>query len=168
MIKMSDAGRKICSGAGDWTKPFSPPWLAGKLTEHSLSLLAPAGSPAAFDAHPVIVSTGASVSRRNVIILSSRGLFREGIKRLLADVADVALATSLAEVQDRLRDQRVDTVIVDQQDAPAAYRDLIWQLLSWPGMRVITVSLDLTDIQIYQHQQVTQASPEALISAVAQ
>lgn len=108
------------------------------------------------------------MSRRSVIILSSRGLFREGIKRLLADVADVALAASQAEVQDRLRYQRVDTVIVDQQHTPAAYGDFIWQLLSRPGMRVITVSLDLTDIQIYQHQQVKQASPEALIAAVAQ
>lgn len=108
------------------------------------------------------------MSQRNVIILSSRGLFREGIKRLLADVADVSLATSRAEVQDLLRDQSIDTVIVDQQDTPAAYGDLIWQLLSWPGMRVITVGLDMTDIQIYQHQQVIQASPEALIAAVVQ
>jgi DNA-binding NarL/FixJ family response regulator len=113
-------------------------------------------------------STGAIVSQRNVIILSSRGLFREGIKRLLADVADVSLATSRAEVRDQLRNRPIDTVIVDQQDAPAAYGDLIWQLLSWPAMRVITVSLDMTDIQIYQHQQVTQASPEALIAAVTQ
>ena len=108
------------------------------------------------------------MSQRNVIILSSRGLFREGIKRLLTDVAQVALATSRAEVQERLRKQAIDAVIVDQQDAPAAYGDLIWQLLSWPAMRVIAVSLDMTDIQIYQHQQVTQASPEALIAAVAQ
>jgi len=121
-----------------------------------------------FQRHHLIVSTGASVSQRNVIILSSRGLFREGIKRLLADVADVSLATSRAEVQDLLRDQSIDTVIVDQQDTPAAYGDLIWQLLSWPGMRVITVGLDMTDIQIYQHQQVIQASPEALIAAVVQ
>lgn len=106
--------------------------------------------------------------QKNVIILSSRGLFREGIKRLLADVAHVSFTTSWAEVQNRLRKQPVDAVIVDQQDAPAAYGDLIWDLLSRPGIRVITVSLDLTDIQIYHHQQVIQASPEALIAAVAQ
>ena len=31
---------------------------------------------------------------------------------------------------------------------------------------VITVGLDVRDIQVYQHEQVAQASPEALIAAV--
>ena len=107
------------------------------------------------------------MSQRHVVILSSRGLFREGLKRLLADVASVALATSIEEVEELVGRKPVDTVIVDQEDRSISYDDFVCQLLFMPNMRVVTVGLDVRDIHIYRHRQVAQASPEALIAAVA-
>ena len=81
-------------------------------------------------------------------------------------MATVASATSPEEVEDLLRSQPVDTVIIDQEDNSAAHRDFVCHLLFVPNTRVITVGLDVRDIQIYQHEQVAQASPEALVAAV--
>ncbi len=108
----------------------------------------------------------AIVDQRNVVILSSRGLFREGLKHLLAHKATVALAISPAEVEALLRREPIDLVILDQEDDSASNSDFVCQLLSTPGRRVITVSLDVNEIHIYQHHQVAHASPEALIAAV--
>ena len=107
------------------------------------------------------------MSQRHVVILSSRGLFREGLKRLLADVASVALAPSIEEVEELVGRKPVDTVILDQGDRSTSDDDFVCQLLSEPNIRIITVGLDVRDIHIYQHRQVAQASPEALIAAVA-
>ena len=106
------------------------------------------------------------MGQRYVIILSTRGLFREGLNRLLAEVATVASAASPEEVEELLHSQPVDAVIIDREDNSVAHRDFVCHLLFVPNTRVITVGLDVRDIQIYQHEQVAQASPEALISAV--
>ena len=107
------------------------------------------------------------MSQRRVVILSSRGLFREGLKRLLADTAVATTATSPEEVKDQMRHEAIDTVILDQEDNSVAHSDFICELLSSPGTRVFTVGLDVRDIQTYRHEEIAQASAEALIAAVA-
>jgi len=59
--------------------------------------------------HPV----GGIVSQRRVVILSSRGLFREGLRHLLTDVAVATTATFPQEVKDLMRHETIDTVILD-------------------------------------------------------
>ncbi len=108
------------------------------------------------------------MSRRRVVILSSRGLFREGLKHLLADTAVTTTATFPEEVRDLMRHQAIDTLILDQEDNSVTHSDFVCHLLlSRPGTRVFTVGLDVRDIQIYRHEEIAQASAEALVAAVA-
>ena len=107
------------------------------------------------------------MSQRRVVILSSRGLFREGLKHLLTDVAVATTAAFPEEVKDLMRHEAIDTVILDQEDYLVTQSDFICELLSSPGTRVFTVGLDVRDIQIYRHEEITQASAEALVAAVA-
>ncbi len=106
------------------------------------------------------------MSNRYVVILSSRGLFREGLRYLLAEVATVILAASPQEVADLLNSEQVDVVVVDQKEDPTTYLDFLFRLLSSYEVRVVTVRLDVSDIQVYRCEQVPHASPEALIAAV--
>jgi DNA-binding NarL/FixJ family response regulator len=110
--------------------------------------------------------TGVAVPEKQVVILSSRGLFREGLKRILAGVAMVFLAASPDELADRLSSQPIDVVILDQENDALPGSDLLAQWLALPGVRIITVRLDAHDMQIYYHQQIIPATPQDLIAAV--
>lgn len=109
---------------------------------------------------------------KDVVIVSANGLFREGLKRLLAKTALIKLATSIQGAEVMARTQNVDVVIVDQADDQATRSEVISHLLSIPGLRVITVSLEADHIQVYyprghtQHREVSGASEEALIAAI--
>ena len=109
---------------------------------------------------------GAIVSLKHVVIISPHGLFRDGLKRLLVNVAQVELAASIEKVEELARKQQVDAVIIDQEESQMRDRAIISRLLSLPGVRVITVSLEAGDMQIYQHEQVGAASVEDLVAAV--
>ena len=106
------------------------------------------------------------MSLKQVVIISSHGLFRDGLKRLLVNVAQVELAASIEKVEELARKQQVDAVIIDQEESQMRDRAVISRLLSLPGVRVITVSLEAGDMQIYQHEQVGAASVEDLVAAV--
>lgn len=106
------------------------------------------------------------MSLKRVVIVSSQGLFRDGLKQMLARVAQVHLASSCGEAEELARAQKVDVMIVDQADDQVIGNEAISRLLSLPRMKVITVSLAAGDLQIYQHERVVEASPEALIAAV--
>lgn len=106
------------------------------------------------------------VSSRHVVIVSPLGLLREGLKRLLARVAEVELATSVREAEELAKRQRVDAVIVGQADDQMADSEIIVRLLSLPGTRVIIVSLQTGAMQVYRHEQVNEASVEELIEAL--
>ena len=108
------------------------------------------------------------MSQRRVVILSSRGLFREGLKHLLTEVAVATTAAFPEEVKDLLHHEAIDTLILDQEDDSVSHSDfLCYLLLSRPGTRVFTVGLEVSDIQIYRHEEIAQASAEALVAAVA-
>ena len=106
------------------------------------------------------------MSSKRVAIISSRGIFRDGLKRLLAKVALAELVDSIKEVEDLMQKQQVDAVIIDRAEDQMADDETISRLLSVPGMRVITVSLEADDMQIYQHKQIGEASVEDLVAAV--
>lgn len=105
-------------------------------------------------------------SSRHVVIVSPLGLLREGLKRLLARVAEVELATSIREVEELVRRQRVDAVIVGRADERIPDSEMIARLLSLPGTRVIIISLQTGAMQVYRHEQVNEVSIEALIEAL--
>ena len=105
---------------------------------------------------------------KRVVILSSHALFREGLKHLLADVATVTLAASPEEVADRLRDRQIDIVIVDHNDDETIGSEVMARWLDTPNLRIITVRLDVTDMQIYDHRHIGPASPADLIAAVTE
>jgi DNA-binding NarL/FixJ family response regulator len=106
------------------------------------------------------------VSQKRVVILSSRGLFREGLKRILAGVATVFLAASPDELAGQLSSRQIDVVILDQENDALPGSDLLAHWLALPGLRIITVRLDAHDMQIYYHQQIVPATPQDLIAAV--
>ncbi|MEW5957036.1 MAG: hypothetical protein AB1801_04885 [Chloroflexota bacterium] len=108
------------------------------------------------------------MSLRHVVIVSPHGLLREGLKRLLARVAEVELATSVREVEALARRQRVDAVIVGRADEQMPDSEMIAGLLSLAGTRVIVVSLQTGAMQVYQHEQVNEASIEELIEALGE
>lgn len=106
------------------------------------------------------------MSSKRVAIISSHGIFRDGLKRLLGKVALVELADSIEEVEDLIYKQQVDVVIIDRAEDRITDSETVSRLLSVPGVRVITVSLEADDMQIYQHEQVGEASVEDLVAAV--
>lgn len=106
------------------------------------------------------------MSSKRVVIISSHGIFRDGLKRLLAKVALVELADSIEKVEDLMHKQQVDVVIVDRAEDRMTNSETISRLLSVPGVRVITVSLEGDDMQIFQHKQVGEVSVEDLVAAV--
>ena len=106
------------------------------------------------------------MSSKRVAIISSRGIFRDGLKHLLAKVALVIPVGSIEEVEDLMHKQQVDVVIIDRAEDQLTDDKTISRLLTVPGMRVITVSLEADDMQIYQHKQVGEASVEDLVAAV--
>jgi len=106
------------------------------------------------------------VSLKRVVVISSYALFRDGLKRLLVKVASVQMADSIEEVEELVSQQKVDTVIVDQAENQTSNSEIVSRLLSLPGVRVITVSLEGDEMQVYRHQQVGKASVEDLIEAI--
>jgi DNA-binding NarL/FixJ family response regulator len=112
------------------------------------------------------ICIGVIVSSKRVAIISSRGIFRDGLKHLLAKVALVELVDSIEEVEDLIHKQQVDVVIIDRAEDQMTDDKIVSRLLSVPGIRVITVSLEADDMRIYQHSKVGEASVEDLVAAV--
>lgn len=106
------------------------------------------------------------MTQKRVVIVSSQGLFRDGLRRMLASVAQVEAVSSRREAEDLARASTVDVIIVDQEDDQLAGDEVVARWPALPGMRVIVVSLEAGDLQIYQREQVVGASPEALVAAV--
>ena len=106
---------------------------------------------------------------KRVLIISSRELFREGLKRILAEKANqvsASVTASLVEAKAVLQTGQIDAVIVDQSDDRGDDDQTISYLLSYPGVRVITAKLDSGDLWIYRQQRVLEASVEDLVIAL--
>jgi DNA-binding NarL/FixJ family response regulator len=96
------------------------------------------------------------MSGKRILIVSSHGLFREGLKRTLAEKVDLAFAkhtTSVREAEELLGAQEIDVVIVDQSDDQIGSGESISLLLSYPGVRVITVKPNSGDLWIHRQQR---------------
>lgn len=106
------------------------------------------------------------VSLKRVVVISSYALFRDGLKRLLVKVASVEMADSIEEVEELVSQQKVDAVIVDQAENQISNSEIVSRLLSLPDVRVITVSLEGDEMQVYRYKQVGKASVEDLIEAI--
>ena len=112
------------------------------------------------------------MSGKRVLIVSSNGLFREGLKHILADTPNLTLtshATSLQEAEDLARSQEVDVVIIDQADEAEGQENrtaAIAPLLEVPKLRVITVGLNSGDLCVYRQERVKEASVEDLVAAL--
>jgi DNA-binding NarL/FixJ family response regulator len=112
------------------------------------------------------------MSGKRVLVVSSNGLFREGLKHLLSDVADLSLTrqtTSLQEAEELARSNQVDVVILDQaQEAEGqdGRSEVVKLLLAVPRLRVIAVSLDSGDLWVYRQDYVEEASVENLLAAL--
>lgn len=105
---------------------------------------------------------------KRVLIVSSNGLFREGLKHILSDVADISLTrqtTSLQEAEELARSKQVDVVIVDQAEEAERF-EAVNRLLTSPCVRVIIVGLDSGDLRVYRQDCVEKASVEDLIAAL--
>ena len=112
------------------------------------------------------------MSAIRVLIVSSNGLFREGLKHILSDVADLSLTrqtTSLQEAEELARSNQVDVVIVDQAqntEGQESRSEALKRLLAVPCLRVITVGLDSGDLWVYRQDCVEEASVENLVAAI--
>jgi DNA-binding NarL/FixJ family response regulator len=109
---------------------------------------------------------------RRVLIVSHYGLFREGLKRILAaskDLEVVGHEQSLPEAEKRVREGGVDVVIVDQAidvDNHSARSETLSRLLAIPDVQVITVSLETGDMWVYRQERLVQASDDDLVAAL--
>jgi DNA-binding NarL/FixJ family response regulator len=107
--------------------------------------------------------------RKRVLIISSHELFRQGLKRILAEETEsvsVGDATSLEEAEELLQTRPFDAVILDQSDDAIDASQTVSYLLSFPDLRVITAKLDSGDLRIYRQQRVLEASVEDLMTAL--
>ncbi|MCP5101418.1 MAG: response regulator transcription factor [Chloroflexi bacterium] len=112
------------------------------------------------------------MSSKQILIVSSRELFREGLKLLLGSIsglAPVLHADSLQESEKIARTQKVDIVIIDHADETTnkeAHQETVSYLLRQPNIRVITISLTSGDMWVYRQERVTAASVEDLATAL--
>ena len=112
------------------------------------------------------------MSGKRVLIVSSNGLFREGLKHILSDVADFRLSgqtVSLQEAESLARSNQVDVVIIDQAEAGEGQEsrsEAVNRLLAVPCLRVITVGLDSGDLCVYRQDCLEEASVENLVAAL--
>ena len=112
------------------------------------------------------------MSDKRVLIVSSNGLFREGLKHILANTADLTATrqtTSLQEAEKLARSGKVNVVIIDQADETKGQEsraEAVSRLLSVPCLRVITVGLDTGDLWVYKQERVEEASVEDLVAAL--
>lgn len=105
----------------------------------------------------------------HVAIFSSHSLFREGLVRVLSNVANLTVvgqATTFDEMEKLASTQTVDVILAEQVENDPSWMETITRMLFLPKMRVITVSLDEADIKIYRREQVGEATVEALIAAL--
>ncbi len=109
---------------------------------------------------------------KRVLIVSSNGLFREGLKHILSNTADLAptiQTTSLQEAEELARSNQVDIVILDHADEPEQTKsqvNAISRLLSLPNLRVITVGLNTGELCVYRQERVEEASVNDLVAAL--
>jgi len=111
------------------------------------------------------------LANKNVVIYSSHSLFREGLKRVLAEVESlslIGLAETVEEVLEIMGDTMADYIIVEQIINESGQSADITRLLEIPNVRVLTVSSDDAEIQIYRRDQVGEATAEKLIAALTE
>ncbi len=107
----------------------------------------------------------------HVAIFSPHSLFREGLKRVLTKVDGLSLvghADTIDKVEELAAAQTLDVIIAEQIENDPGWTEAITRMLSLPSVRVITVSLDEANMQIYRREQVGEASVEALIAALTE
>jgi DNA-binding NarL/FixJ family response regulator len=109
---------------------------------------------------------------KRVLIVSSNGLFREGLRHILGKSHDVELmkySTSLDEAEKLAREKKVDVVIIEQVEdtqRSTKHAEAVTRLLAIPDVRVISVSLDTGDMWIYKQTRVEEVSVEDLLAAI--
>lgn len=112
------------------------------------------------------------MSGKRVLIVSSNGLFREGLKHILTNAADstpTKQTTSLQEAEELAREEQVDVVIIDQADETEGQEsrtEAVTRLLAIPGVRVISVGLTTGDMWVYKQERIEEVSVEDLVAAL--
>ncbi len=105
------------------------------------------------------------------VLLVSRGMFHDGLVRALkdhrADVEIVGSAESWSEARPMIEELRPDALIADHQFAEAMMADLE-EVAAEERIpeRILFVILDENKIVIYQRQQLTDITIDALIEAL--
>ena len=113
------------------------------------------------------------MSGKKVLIVSSNGLFREGLKHILADKIDLAGSadvSSLQEAAELVQMEKADTVICvlsERPDVKDCCADRVSSLLSRPGVRLLIISLETGDISVFSRECIVEASDEDLVAALA-
>ncbi len=103
---------------------------------------------------------------QQVMILSSHGLFRDGLNRVLSKVASVVSVSTIQEAEQMVRTEQIDVVLVDQNDDEASRDNTIARLLAIPNIKVVVVSLNTYSLRIYTQSHVQDATVEDLLAAV--
>lgn len=106
------------------------------------------------------------MSQRYVIVVSSRPLFREGLRELLADIPGLQLSAavaSVAEVSALASRQRPDVIIVDNGDREAQGRQALADLLALRVAQIVAVTLEERGMTVYSRRWLPEASLSALL-----
>ena len=111
-----------------------------------------------------------NVSNRNVIVVSKRGLFREGLRRLLSDQEDIVLLGVVCTLEEAraLADENVPDVIVLDQEIER--EEMLKELADWLDVarlqEVVTVTMENRDMIVYNRKHVPDASVQNLLDAL--
>lgn len=108
-----------------------------------------------------------------MLIVSSNGLFREGLKHVLAGTADLDQAQNvctLQEAEELVSLGQANIVIFassDNMEGAEISASTISPLLSRPGVRVIVASLNEGGLTVYRRERVDGTSVDDLVAALS-
>ena len=104
-----------------------------------------------------------------ILLVSNHPLFAEAITRLLQeqDISVVAEVSNLEKAQSVLKAQKVQTIIVDQDDARLQDTTVVSHLLDTQDERQV-IFLSLNDNQMIRHHRecVENVTPSDLVAAI--
>lgn len=108
---------------------------------------------------------------KRVILFSSQGLFRNGLRRLIGEATHIEIAATAAEAEKLARSDPSPIVLFDrtglaEPDQEAELAAIMARLLAIPDIKIITVQLDAPTMQVYRFQHIANMSLDDLIHAI--
>jgi DNA-binding NarL/FixJ family response regulator len=96
-------------------------------------------------------------------------MFAAGLRSLLTSeqgLEILGVATTTHEALEMVATARPDVIVVDHDDGEIRQRDFVSLVEEYAGLRVVTVTLDGDDVQLYRRERATQTGIDGLLEAI--